>query len=91
MKNYLLCFSEVIVQLVPTCFFSPIVRNSSLKYTTESDIALVHEMSEKKKVKLNSNIHPNILSEIIRLLKNGGGGGNLNQIPYFQFYMGIAA
>ena len=61
--------------------FFPIVLNSSLKYMTESDIALVHNMSEnKKKVKLNSNIHPNILSEIIRLLKNGGRGESLAQI-----------
>ena len=32
-----------------------------------------------------------MLSEIMKLLENGGGGGNLTQIPYFQFYMGIAA
>ena len=44
-----------------------------------------------KKVKLHLNIHPNILSEIIELQENGGGGGNLTQIPYFPFYMGIAA
>ena len=43
------------------------------------------------KVKLRSWQSPNILSEIMRLLENGGSGGNLTQIPYFQFYMGIAA
>ena len=31
------------------------------------------------------------LSEIIALQENGGSGGNLTPIPYFQFYMGIAA
>ena len=30
------------------------------------------------------------LSEIIELQENGGGGGNLTQILYFPFYMGIA-
>ena len=44
-----------------------------------------------KKVKLNPNYNPNIFSEIIELQENGGGGGNLTQIPYSQFYMGIAA
>ena len=44
-----------------------------------------------KKVKLHPNCNPNIFSEIIELQENGGGGGNLTQIPYFQFYMGIAA
>ena len=40
--------------------------NSSLKYIL--------------KVKLQPNIHPNILSEIIGLHKNEGRGGNLAQI-----------
>ena len=31
------------------------------------------------------------LSKVIELQENGGGGGNITQIPYFQFYMGIAA
>ena len=31
------------------------------------------------------------LSEMIGLQENGGSGGNLTQIPNFQFYMGIAA
>jgi len=44
-----------------------------------------------KKVKLQPKCNPNIFSEIIDLQENGGGGGNLTQIPYFQFYMGIAA
>ena len=51
------------------------------------------------------NLYPNIiqkwncaagdlqifLSEIIEVQENGGGGGNLTQISYFPFYMGIAA
>ena len=58
--------------------FLPIILNSSQKYTMESDIALVHNMSEnKKKVKLNSNIHPNMLSEIMRQLEKGGCGESL--------------
>ena len=32
---------------------------------------------------------PNI-SKIIELQENGGGGGNITQILYFPFYMGIA-
>ena len=45
----------------------------------------------KKKVKLNSNIHPNMLSEIMRLLENGGRGESLAQISNWHLYMGIAA
>ena len=30
-------------------------------------------------------MHPNILSEIIELQENGGGGGNLTRIPNFTF------
>ena len=44
-----------------------------------------------KKVKLHPKCNPNIFSEIIEKEENGGGGGDLTQIPYFQFYMGIAA
>ena len=44
-----------------------------------------------KKVKMHPNFNPNIFSEIIELQENGSGGGNQTQIPYFQFYMGIAA
>ena len=45
----------------------------------------------KEKVKLNSNIHPNMLSEIMRLLENGGRGESLAQISNWHLYMGIAA
>ena len=31
------------------------------------------------------------LHEIIELQENGGSGGNLTQILYFPFYMGIAS
>ena len=45
------------------------------------DIVSVHDMLENKmKVKLNSNIHPNILSEITILRENGGCGESLAQI-----------
>ena len=43
------------------------------------------------KVKLNSNIHPNILSGIMILPENGGCGQTLAQISNFHIYMGIAA
>ena len=43
------------------------------------------------KVKLNPNILTNILSEIMRLLENGGSGKNLVQISNWHLYMGIAA
>ena len=41
-----------------------------------------------KKVKQHPKCNLNIFSEIIELQENGSGGGNLTQIPYFQFYMG---
>ena len=43
------------------------------------------------KVKLNLNIYPNILSEIIGLHENEGRGGNLAQISNWQLYIGRAA
>ena len=56
------------------------------------DIVSVHYLQENKmKVKLNSNIRPNILSEIMILRENGGCGESLAQISNFHFYMGIAA
>ena len=44
-----------------------------------------------KKVKLNPNDNPNILSEIIELQANGGSGGIQTQIPNWPIYIGIAA
>ena len=56
------------------------------------DIVSVHYLQENKmKVKLNSNIRPNILSEIMILRENGGCGESLAQISNFHIYMGIAA
>ena len=43
-----------------------------------------------KKIESESDIFIQILSEIIELQENGGGGGNQTQIPNFQFYIGIA-
>ena len=43
------------------------------------------------KVKLNPNTHQNILSEILKLLENGGRGKNLVKFPNWHLYMGIAA
>ena len=45
------------------------------------------DRSNSKKTKTKTNCNPNIFSEIIELQENGGGGGNLTQIPYFQFYI----
>ena len=46
-----------------------------------SDIVSVLDMLENKmKVKVNSNIHPNILSEIMILRENGGCGESLAQV-----------
>ena len=46
-----------------------------------SDIVSVLDMLENKmKVKVNSNIHPNILSEIMILRENGGCGERLAQV-----------
>ena len=56
------------------------------------DIVSVYDMQENKmKVKLDSNIHPNILSEIMILPENGGCGESLAQISNWLIYMGIAA
>ena len=43
------------------------------------------------KVKLNSNIHPNILSEITIMRENGGCGESLALITYWLIYMGKTA
>ena len=56
------------------------------------DIVSVHYLQENKiKVKLNSNIRPNILSEIMILRENGGCGESLAQISNYLVYIGIAA
>ena len=56
------------------------------------DIVSVHYLQENKmKLKLNSNIRPNILSEIMILRENGGCGESLAQISNWHIYMGIAA
>ena len=56
------------------------------------DIVSVYGMQENKmKVKLNSNIHSNIFSEIMILWENGGCSESLAQISNFHVYMGIAA
>ena len=65
------------------------MANTTLKM---SDIVSVYDMQENKmKLKLNSNIHPNILSEIMILRENEGYGESLAQISNRLIYMGIAA
>ena len=44
-----------------------------------------------KKIESESDIFLQILSEIIELQENGGGGGNQTQVSNFQSYIGIAA
>ena len=43
-----------------------------------------------KEIESESEMFLQILSEIIELQENGGGGGKQTQIPNFQFYIGIA-
>ena len=47
-------------------------------------------LAHLKRKESESDIFLQILSEIIELQENGGGGGNQTQIPNFQFYIGIA-
>ena len=93
--TYLMCCFEASVQLVPKFYSHPSCSLFELKLGLLS-ILILH--------KTVFNSYPNIiqkwnwtagnlqifLSEIIRQQENGGGGGNLTQILYFPFYMGIA-
>ena len=98
LSKYLMRCSEAGVQLVLTCLCSAIVLSSFI--CTEWIVLMIlvvvwctdsSRPTTIKKVKLHPICNPNIFSEIIVLHENGGGGGNQTQIPYFQFYMGIAA
>ena len=70
----------------------PLVISGASSPKMMPDIVSVYDMQENKmKVKLYSNIHSNILSEIMILRENGGCGESLAQISNFHIYMGIAA
>ena len=70
----------------------PMVISGASSPKMMPDIVSVYGMQENKmKVKLNSNIHSNIFSEIMILRENGGCGESLAQISNFHIYMGIAA
>ena len=71
--------------------------NSSLNISGASspkkmphNVSVYYMHENKMKVKLNSNIHPNILSEIMILQENEGYGESLAQISNWLIYMGIA-
>ena len=56
----------------------PMVISGASSPKMMPDIVSVYDMQENKmKVKLNSNIHSNILSEIIIIQENGCCGGDL--------------
>ena len=70
----------------------PMVISGASSPKMMPDIVSVYDMQENKmKVKLYSNIHSNILSEIMILQENGDCGQSLAQISNFHIYMGIAA
>ena len=72
---------EAGVQLVPTFYLHPVCRLFELQLILGSEEDCVQLVPKYHlKVKLRSWQSPNILSEIMRLLQNGGSGINLAQI-----------
>ena len=71
---------EASVQLVPTFHSHPVCRLLELQLILASEEDCVQLVTKyHSKVKLRSWQFPNILSEIIRLLQNGGSGISLAQ------------
>ena len=69
------------VQLVPTFYSHPVCRLLELQLILASEEDCVQLVPKyHSKVKLRSWQSSNILSEIMRLLQNGGSGINLAQI-----------
>ena len=72
---------EASVQLVPTFYSHPVCRLLELQLILASEEDCVQLVPKYySKVKLRSWQSPNILSEIMGLLQNGGSGINLAQI-----------
>ena len=96
LPKYLSCRLQNSVQLVPTCFmFFRGVEFTAIYLRRNNNVSCVYEVISSLKyilkVKLNPNIYPNILSEIIGLHENEGRGGNLAQISNWRVYIGRAA
>ena len=71
---------EASVQLVPTFHSHPVCRLLELQLILASEEDCVQLVPKyHSKVKLHSWQSPNILSEIMRLLQNGGSGISLAQ------------
>ena len=71
---------EASVQLVPTFYSHPVCRLFELQLILASEEDCVQlEPKYHSKVKLRNWQSPNILSEIMRLLQNGGSGISLAQ------------
>ena len=70
---------------------SEVISGASSPKKMPHNVSVYYMHENKMKLKLNSNIHPNILSEIMILGENGGCGKILTQISNFHIYMGIAA
>ena len=79
--KYLMYYFEASVQLVPTFYSHPVYRLLELQLILASEEDCV-QLGPKyySKVKLRSWQSPNILSEIMKLLQNGGSSINLAQI-----------
>ena len=88
--KYLMHSFQASVQLVPTFYSHPVCRLLELQLILASEEDCVQLVPKYySKVKLRSWQPPNILSEIMRLLQNGGGGINLAQISNWPLLMGI--
>ena len=79
--KYLMSVFKASVQLVPTFYSHPVCGLLELQLILASEEDCVQLVPKYySKVKLRSWQSPNILSEIMRLLQNGGSGINLAQI-----------
>jgi len=88
--KYLMHSFQASVQLVPTFYSHPVCRLLELQLILASEEDCVQLVPKYySKVKLRSWQPPNILSEIMRLLQNGGSGINLAQISNWPLLMGI--
>ena len=78
---------ETSVPLVPTFYSHPVCRLLELQLVLASEEVCVQLVPKYySKAKLRSWQSPNILSEIMRLLQNGGSGINLAQISLIDTF-----
>ena len=79
--KYLMSVFKASVQLIPTFYSHPVCGLLELQLILSSEEDCVQLVPKYYSiVKLRSWQSPNILSEIMRLLQNGGSGINLAQI-----------